>query len=174
MSLTPYPNLRFRLTPQTALRMRFLPAVPGSNAAANAAAAQAAALAAQQASAIVAISQIGVVLDGGGAVLGTGPKFDMPIGFKATLTGVEMLADVSGSAVVDIWKDTYANFPPTIADTITGATPPTISAALKMQDFVLTGWNKALLSGDTLRFNVNSVTSIKRLTITLFMVKALT
>lgn len=174
MTITPYPALNLRITPKSALQVRFLPAVPGSHSAADAAAAQAAALQAQAASAIVAISQIGVMLDGGGAVLSTGVKFDMPVGFNATITGVEMLADVTGSIVVDIWKDSFGAYPPTVADKITGLTPPTISAAQKYQDFALVGWTTAIAAGDCFRFNVNSVSVIKRVTISLFIIKALT
>lgn len=174
MSLTPYPNLRFKLTPKTALKMRFLPAVPGSQAAANAAAAAASAAAAQAASAIIAITEIGVLIQGGGAVIPTGVAFDLPIAFKGTITGVEMLADQSGSIVVDIWKNSFANYPPVVANSICAAALPTISAGIKSQDFALVGWNKALVSGDILRFNVNSVSAIKRITITLFVTKSLT
>jgi hypothetical protein len=49
MSVTPYPTLRLKLTMPQALKLQFLPAIPGSNAAAAAADAQAAADAAQAA-----------------------------------------------------------------------------------------------------------------------------
>jgi hypothetical protein len=49
MSLTAYPTLRLKLTMPQALKLQFMPAIPGSNAAASAAAAQAAAAAAQAA-----------------------------------------------------------------------------------------------------------------------------
>jgi len=78
-----------------------------------------------------------------------------------------MLADQSGSIVVDIWKDTYANFPPTDADTITASAPPTISSAQKSQDAILTGWTKAISAGNILAFNVDSCTTITRVTISL-------
>ena len=32
----------------------------------------------------------------------------------------------SGSIVIDVWKDTYANFPPIVADTITASAKPTL------------------------------------------------
>jgi len=78
-----------------------------------------------------------------------------------------MLADQSGSIVVDIWKDTYANFPPTDADSITASAPPTISSAQKSQDSTLTGWTKSISSGDILAFNVDSCATITRVTISL-------
>lgn len=77
------------------------------------------------------------------------------------------MADQSGSIVIDIWKDTYANFPPTDADSITSATPPTISAAQKSQDATLTSWTKAIAAGDILAFNVDSCSTITRVVLVL-------
>ncbi len=99
--------------------------------------------------------------------LSTGVLGEIQVDFACTITGVTLLADQSGSAVVDIWKDTYANYPPTDADSITGPTPPTISAATKANDTTLLGWTTSISAGDILRFNLDSVTSISRLTIKL-------
>lgn len=107
------------------------------------------------------------VIDGGGSAITTGQKGHLEIPFACTITQVTMLADKSGSIVVDIWKDTYANFPPTDADSITASAPPTISAAQKSQDSTLTGWTKSISSGDILAFNVDSCTTITRVTISL-------
>ena len=109
----------------------------------------------------------GITIDGGGSVLTTGIKGDVSIPFAGTITKVRLLADQSGSIVIDIWKDSYANYPPTVADTITASAKPTISAAIKSEDATLTGWTTAIVAGDTLRFNVDSVTSITRVTLEL-------
>src|SRR5262245_18801188 len=79
--------------------------------------------------------------------------------FGFTIVGWTLLADQSGSLVVDIWKDTYANYPPTGADSITASAKPTISTATKAQSGTLTGWTTSVSAGDVLRFNVDSVTS---------------
>lgn len=107
-----------------------------------------------------------IIGDGVNAI-STGVAGDIFLDFACTITGVTMLADASGSIVVDIWKDTYANYPPTVADTITASALPTISTATKSQDTTLTGWTVAIPAGSCLRFNVNSVTTIKRLTLAL-------
>jgi hypothetical protein len=108
------------------------------------------------------------VIDGGGSTITTGIKGDLgPIDFACAVNAITMLADQSGSIVVDIWKDTYANFPPTDADSITAAAVPAISSAAKSQDATLTGWTTSISAGDIVRFNVDSVTSIQRLTISL-------
>jgi hypothetical protein len=107
------------------------------------------------------------IIDGGGSAITIGQKGHLEIPFACTITQVTILADASGSIVVDIWKDTYANFPPTDADSITAAAPPTISSAQKSQDSTLTGWTTAIAAGDILAFNVDSCATIKRVTISL-------
>ena len=107
------------------------------------------------------------IIDGGGSAITTGIKGDLEIPFGCTIQQVTLLANQSGSIVVDIWKDTYPNFPPTDADSITASAPPTITSATKNQDSTLTGWTTAISAGDILRFNVDSVTSIQRLTLSL-------
>jgi hypothetical protein len=107
------------------------------------------------------------IIDGGGSTITTGIKGDLEIPFACTITAATLLADQSGSIVIDIWKDTYANYPPTDADSITSAAPPTISTATKSQDTTLTGWTTSITAGDTLRFNVDSITTCTRVTLSL-------
>ena len=107
------------------------------------------------------------VIDGGGAVITTGIKGDLEVPFACAIVSCTLLADQSGSIVIDIWKDTYTNYPPTVVDTITAAAKPTISTALKSQDMTLTGWTTSIAAGDILRFNVDSAVSIQRVTLSL-------
>lgn len=107
----------------------------------------------------------GMILGDGTNVIGTGIKGDLTIPIACTITGVTMLADTSGSIVVDLWKDTYAQFPPTDADSITASAPPTISAATKSTDTTLTGWTTSVSAGDVIRFNVDSCSTITRCTV---------
>ena len=111
------------------------------------------------------------IIDGGGSAIATGVKGDLEIPFACTIARATMLADQSGSIVVDVWKDTYTNYPPTDVDSITASAPPTISSAMKSQDSTLTGWTKAIATGSTLRFNVDSCTTIERCTLALKGVK---
>lgn len=113
------------------------------------------------------ISTIGITIDGGGVALTTGVKGYLSVPFACTIVSVTLLADVSGSMVVDIWKDTYANYPPTVADTITASAKPTISSATKATDATLTGWTTAVAAGDTLGFNIDSCSTITRATLVL-------
>jgi len=110
---------------------------------------------------------ITMIVDGGGSAVTTGLKGYLEIPFACTITAWTLLADVSGSIVVDIWKDTYANYPPVVGDVITASAKPTITTALKNQSTTLTGWTTSITAGDILAFNVNSVTTITKVTISL-------
>lgn len=114
---------------------------------------------------------VAFIIDGGGSAITTGVKGDLALDFAATINQVTLLADQSGSIVVDIWKDTYANYPPTVADTITASAKPTITTATKSKDSTLTGWTTSVASGDTLRFNVDSATTVTRVVVILKMTR---
>lgn len=110
----------------------------------------------------VLTSSIEFIIDGGGSTVGTGIVGDVRIPFDCTILEVTLLADQTGSIVVDIWKDSYANFPPSNADSITASAVPTISSSNKYNDDTLTDWTIAASAGDILRFNVDSCTTITR------------
>ena len=111
------------------------------------------------------------IIDGGGSAITTGEKGHLEIPFACTIQQVTMLADQVGSIVVDIWKDTYVNYPPTDADSITALAPPTLSLAQKSQDSTLTGWTTSITAGDILAFNVDSAATITRVTLSLQVTK---
>jgi len=109
---------------------------------------------------------------GAGAVV-KGAAWDgagFPIGAGASLTDVAVYCPVAftiskvtvltrggtGSCVIDVWNDTYANYPPTVLNTITAAAKPTISSTTKYQDATLTGWSLSVVAGDVLMFHVDS------------------
>jgi hypothetical protein len=100
-----------------------------------------------------------------GNVIATGVAGDFVAPYDMVITGVTVLADQSGSLVLDIWKDSYANYPPTVADTITASAKPTLSSASKYTDGTLTGWSTTVTAGDTFRVNVDSVATITRFTL---------
>ena len=92
----------------------------------------------------------------------------MRVPFDCTINNWTIVADASGSIVIDIWKDTYANYPPTDSpDSITASAPPTLSSAAAATSSTLTGWTTSLTKGDILRFNVDSITTCKRVTLAL-------
>lgn len=119
---------------------------------------------------------IGITVDGAGSVITTGVKGFFQVPFSGTITAVTVLstdaAVTSGSIVIDIWKDVYANYPPTIADTITASDKPTISSGIKSQDSTLTGWTTSISANDVIGYNVDSVTSLLRVTLQLTVVRS--
>lgn len=100
--------------------------------------------------------QITVLIDGGGSAISTGTKMYVPVEWAGTITQSTLLCDQSTTTTIDVWKDTYANYPPTDADSITASAVPGTSAALKDQDGTLTGWTTAITAGDILGFNVDA------------------
>lgn len=108
------------------------------------------------------------LIDGGGVAIAAGVKGDMEIPFAGTITRVRVLQDQSGSIAVSGWKDTLANYPPTVADiiytvTISGSATPGDSGAVSL----------AVAAGDIIRHNVNSTaTSITRATVAYTLTRA--
>lgn len=117
------------------------------------------------------IATVGITVDGGGSAITTGVKGYIQVLFAGTITANTVLADQSGSIVFDIWKDTYANYPPVVGDTITASAKPTISATNKSTDATLTGWTTSVSTGDVLGFNVDSCATITRATLELKMTR---
>ena len=68
---------------------------------------------------------------------------------------------------MDIWKDTYGSYPPTVGDSICGASKPTLTGAHHTTDTALTGWNTSVSAGDVLYFHIDSLTAITQLSISL-------
>jgi len=105
------------------------------------------------------VASITFIIDGATAEITTGIKGALEIPFACTINRVTLLADQSGSIVIDIWKQAYADYPPEDAQSITAAAPPTLTAAAMSQDSTLTDWTTAIAAGDVLMFNVDSITT---------------
>jgi hypothetical protein len=117
------------------------------------------------------------VIDGNGAAITTGLKGYLTVDFAGTIQQATLLADVSGSIVVNLWKCTYAQFDassthPVVGDKITSSAPPTITTATKSQDNGLVGWTTSFSAGDIFAFNVDSCTTITRVTLALKVLRS--
>lgn len=111
---------------------------------------------------------IGYTIVGGGNVITTGLiGTGVYVPFDASIQSVTLLADQTGSIVIDVWKTSYSNFPPISSNSICASAKPTITASNKSQDTTLTGWTKTINSGDVLYFNVDSCASITNVVLTL-------
>jgi hypothetical protein len=117
----------------------------------------------------VITASIGFVIDGGGAVIEPGQKGHIEVPFSATINQWTMLLDQTGSANVEIWKESYANFPPTNGDTInTGGFQ--VSTGVKNQGSLF-NTSSTINAGDILAYNVATVDATTRLTISLKVTK---
>jgi hypothetical protein len=116
--------------------------------------------------------QLGITIDGAGSAISTGSKGFLRVPYDCTITAAQILADQSGSIVIDVLKDTYANFPPTDpADSICASALPTLSSSQKSEDTTLTGWTTSVSKGDVLGFVVDSATTVTRVSLNLVVTK---
>jgi hypothetical protein len=108
---------------------------------------------------------LGFLIHGGGATITTGIAGDTPpMTYAGNITGTALVADQSGSIVVQVWKDSMANFPPVVGDlvatiTLSGNTRVPTSGSYTTITAV------PFSIGDVFRFNVVSVTSCQRVTV---------
>lgn len=117
------------------------------------------------------VGNVEFIINGGLSAISTGIKGDIKFSEACTIVQVELLAYPSGSVVLDLWKDSYANFPPDVSDTITASAKPTISADVKSTDSTLTGWTTSITAGDIIRVNVDSASTITNLTLFMKVLK---
>lgn len=117
----------------------------------------------------IRIGAIGATFFGSGLVAGAKSYRYVP--FACTITAVTVNGDQSGSAVIDIWVDSRANYPPTVADTITLSDKPTVTTALISHDTSLT-WSTLSVAADSfVGFAVDSTSGFTALDITLSILK---
>lgn len=107
-------------------------------------------------------------ISGSGATITTGSKFGLTVDYACTISQWTIVGDQSGSIVIDVWKLAFnQDNNPTVANTITASAKPTVSSHKGAQSSTLTGWTTSISAGDTLFFNVDSVTSMQFATISL-------
>ena len=122
----------------------------------------------QNASFVSNTRTLNFIIDGGGVTITTGKKGIAVIDGDYTVTGWTIIAGQSGSIVVDVNRATYANFPTTAS--IAGSELPTLSSAQKAEDLTLSSWTTTLSARDVLEFEVDSVTTVTRVTVALRLV----
>lgn len=110
------------------------------------------------------IVTINFIIDGGGSTITTGIKGHVIVDFDCEILEWAVVADQSGSIVVDVNRSTFANYPTTAS--IAGTELPTISTSTKGEDRILTSWSD-INTGDVLEFEVDSITTCERVTIAL-------
>jgi hypothetical protein len=104
-------------------------------------------------------------------VINSNTKAWLEIPFPCVIQRWTMLADQSGSAVFDLWKVPFSNYPPNSGNTITGGAPPALSAAQRNQSSNLVGWTTSINAGDVLELNVTSASSVMKVTLSLYVLR---
>jgi hypothetical protein len=112
---------------------------------------------------------ISTILDNNGSAIVAPLTRYFYIPFNATISGWAMMADISGSATVDVWKTPSISFPPTVANSIVGGAPMAISAAQSAFSGAPLWPSLAINAGDCLAFNLSTSSTIKFLTVQLLL-----
>jgi len=118
------------------------------------------------------IGCLGITIDGGGSVITTGVTGSIIVPYACVIDCWGIIADQSGSTVIDVWKGSSPlSIPTSAAQSIAGSEKPTLSSQQINTDLNLTTWTKNLVFGDVLVFNVDSATTVKRVTLQIKVIK---
>ena len=79
-----------------------------------------------------------------------------------TVSSWTLLSTATGSIVIDVYRSSYSSFPAT--QSISGSEKPTLTSQIKNQNSSITTWS-TINVGDTLRFNVDSVSNVTKVTL---------
>jgi hypothetical protein len=112
----------------------------------------------------------GITIDGGGSSLTIGEKGYLIVPYNGTITGWSLIADQPGDCVIDVWKTSGGTIP-TVSDTITGTEKPTLSSQQINSDLTLTSWTTGVNVGDVVAFNIDSVSTITRVNLSIYITK---
>ena len=108
---------------------------------------------------------INYVVDSGSIAMVSGNKGSITLDVSGVIESLVILSDQQGDLTVDIKKSTYSTFP--TFTSIVGGVYPQMSNVRKIRDDTLSNWNKTLVSGDILTFDVVAVNGINRFLISL-------
>lgn len=93
------------------------------------------------------------IIDGGGAVVGTGIYGVVRIPDACTLVSVSALADQSGTASCEVYVTTFAGYTANFTD-MSGGNDINLLGAIKFTNSSLSGWTTAYSAGDIVRFQL--------------------
>lgn len=117
------------------------------------------------------IGCFGLTIDGAGSAITTGIKGSLIVPYPCTIDCWGVIADQSGSVVIDVWKGSSLTIPTSASDSIAGTEKPTLSSQQINTDLTLTTWTTGLVFGDVLVFNVDSASTLTRVTLQIKVIK---
>ena len=106
--------------------------------------------------------------DGSNAIDTDEPEQWLQLPKAGIIEGFKMAADTSGDLTVDVWKATFANFPPTDGGSITSSAQCELSSELTTANSTLTGWTTTFSAGDWLKFHVDTAGTLTQATLVLY------
>lgn len=107
-------------------------------------------------------------VDGDGVVPGTGIAGDLYVPFDCIIASAVLQSTLSGDVSIDVWAAPFVvNTPPTLTNSIVASAPPTLTSSQSSIDTTLSGWNRTITAGTALRFNINSIDTVTRFTLSL-------
>ena len=104
---------------------------------------------------------INFVLDNGSQDITTGSKGQLNLDVTGRIESWMLVANTTGSIVIDIKKDTYTTYPDSFTS-IVGSEYPRLSNAKKARDESLSTWSTQLTAGDILDFDVVSCSGVQK------------
>ena len=111
---------------------------------------------------------IGATIDGSGGTITVGQKGYVQIPYACTINSWRIIANASGSIVIDIYKAAAPTIPVT---SITGSAKPTLSTQQTAASSTLTGWTTSIAANDIIGFNVDSATTVSWVILQIFVTK---
>ncbi|KKM78567.1 hypothetical protein LCGC14_1358600, partial [marine sediment metagenome] len=108
---------------------------------------------------------LNVPVGDGSSNIGTGVVDYYELPFNGIMTFFRFVSEDAGVTIqMDVWKDTYANWPPVVGNTIFSGNKPVLSTSQKDEDTTLA---VVITKGDYLGVNVDSNTDAQRVTLSM-------
>ncbi|MCI0556943.1 MAG: hypothetical protein MN733_00485, partial [Nitrososphaera sp.] len=115
------------------------------------------------------IATVGISFDGAGSALTAGGTTFVSVPYSATITGWTLLADTTGSMVLDVKRCTGFNCNPTTS--IAGTEKPTLSSVWANQDNSLSSWTTAVAADSKFAFVLDSASTVTKANLVIRMDK---
>lgn len=118
------------------------------------------------------VSTVIAVVDGGGGVaITSGLKLWFEVPYACTIEAVRIEADQVGSITFNIYKllesERMAGVAADSTHSICAQSQPLISSAQRMADTTLSGWDTYVQAGDWLYVNVDSASTVSKVSLSL-------
>jgi len=92
------------------------------------------------------------------------------IPYNGTITGWQVIGDIVGTCVFDVWK-TAAGIIPTMSNSIVGTEKPNLTAQQINSDLSLTTWTTAVSAGDIVGISLETASTLSQAWLTVFITK---